>query len=753
MEIIFLINDMPNIMSSNQFMNQVMNQAFMGGENGVIINQIINLITRISFNPRDKLQFLINILGIVPKIMVMLGAKHLVTHTDRMSELMYETIKKLLYRKEEHIIANTDGLGSYINNILNKTGTNSWSSIRLLIQNDIHTVILYTMRMIPKSKEYQKLIDQANNDKNDRINISANCFKLFPNGKAIAVKSISPNKMFPSKNFIHLTDMINKANEVAISLEYYQVIPILINGEPGLGKSKSLDYLAFNADIEVIRKIDLTSFINSELTLEAILASAMPKNITGHTIIVIDELDKYISSVCSANETPEKINDILLNHVLNLIESDSTSAHCVYIIFCSNNFGTMFDHITPDRQVHYESLKNRFLKVVFNRMDKAEFREYIHWFADHSNSAVNLAGIDQLIDQLPPDFSITSRDLRNQCLTHLYDIPNICKNICSSPEYKIIEKSISPVEKPIEKLMVNSVIVEKPITPIVNSVRSVLDPKIQETTLDNGMVICEASPVVLNPKSKYTNTKLELNTDEQTQQLLLHQEKKQKIHKDKSIEDFGENDFSGDYWKQFYNNGNFNKNDETYKFLQFILNHPNCTKIHTESLISAAFYHYNDILITLFRRNSINVGIYVDWIDMNTEDGNIDNIIRVLNSITPDLITELKKHKTIFAHSIYYVAHSMIQGEKLLAQFNDPTTITIAEWFELPLMKKLFNRNIIENIDKLHELLKYSYTYKHTFYGFNYIHHFNDDGSDQLTPGQKQILSNFLAKVEQGMPR
>jgi hypothetical protein len=167
---------MVNIMTTN-LMNQLMSQSL--GENGIIINQIINMISSITFDPKNKLKFIAGVLCIVPKILVMLGAKHLVNHTDGITTLMYETIKNLLYRKKEHIIANSDGLGSCLSNIINKTGEHNWSSFKFLITNNIDIVTLYTLRLIPKSSSYYKLIEQANKDKAIKINISSVCKKVI----------------------------------------------------------------------------------------------------------------------------------------------------------------------------------------------------------------------------------------------------------------------------------------------------------------------------------------------------------------------------------------------------------------------------------------------------------------------------------------------------------------------------------------------------------------------------------------------
>lgn len=740
-----------NSMNSNP-MNYLMNQSLMG-ENGIIINQIINLITNISFNRNDKLKSILNLFCIIPKIAIILCTKHIVNHTDKLSSLMYKTIRKLLYRKEEHVISNSDGLGSYINHILNKTGTDSWSSMRFLINNDVHTVVLYTLRLIPISANYRKLINQAKSDKNAKLNISANYRKLVPRDKTIFSKNISPNKMFPSKNYIHLTDMVNQGIKISEQLEYYQIIPILINGEPGLGKSKSLDYLAFNSKIKDIVKVDLTNYINTEIKLETILNSALP-NITGHTVVMIDELDKYISSICGADESPEKVNDVLLNHVLNLIESDSTSSFCVYIIFCSNNFDTIFDYIPEDKKVHYESLKNRFLKLVFYRMDKDEFREYVYWFIKQTKLDID---VDRLINDLPDDFSITQRDLRNECLTRLYNIPDICKNIKSSPKFTIKPVEDKSIIVPEPKSNVKTIVVSNVKTTAVSNIKTAAIPNIKTAAIPN-VKTTDTTTSFTTPNAVGRTSRFDPQTglleNPVTELDLKYQaslEQKYQKSKDESIAEFGENPFPGYYWRLFYEYefSILNKGEQQHKFLQFILNHPNCGEEHR--LMKASFFYYEDIVIKMISRGISGAKTYVDIINDICDDNDIDYVLR---AVTPGIIAEMKKYKTLFANDIYFLANQFVISHQILKQFDDPTTIPIIDYFNLPIMQKINNTEIAENVDKLHELLQYSYTYNHELYKIGILYEIigKNQNNVAITPVQKQIISNFLNKIEQGKP-
>lgn len=573
------------------------NQSILG-ENSIVISQIINMMKGISFDSRNKVKSLIGIFCLFPKILLLLGFKHLVSNTDGLSVLMIGYIKRLLYRKEEHLISDTDGIGRYLISILNRTGIYNWTSFRFDIVINNGGALLYTLRFLPKSPQYLKLTEQAKTDKKIRTSTAANCKKLVYENR-FTQKPISPNIMFPSNNYIHLADMINKSIDTSDKLGHYQTIPILINGEPGLGKSKSLDYIAYNTKVKDIIKVDLATYINSKVTLSAIFDSLMTLGVSGHTVIIIDELDKYISSVCQANETPEKINDELLNHVLSLIESESSGPYCIYLIFCSNNFDTIFDYISDDRKIHYESLKDRFLKLIFHRLDKPEFTRYIQWLAEKTESNID----EKWLDNIPEDFSITSRDLKNTCLLRLYDIESICKSVRSSPKSKTIIAKIS---------------------------RPIVGHKYQD--------------------------------DSQMKTLV------------------------------------------------------------------ASCYHQPDIILTLFAKNSKYVDVYVEFITNHD----------AARSITPEILAVIKKHKTMFAYYIYLYYRDLKIGHKLLSEFDDPDTISIREWFELPSVTSVINgmRNAIKQLD---HMLEYSYTRNHKFpIGID---------KSKLNDSEKLIFDNFMLAI------
>ena len=449
-----------------------MDQLGFMNEKVVIINKITTLLSNISYDKNNKLKMLLDLLLLVPKILSILTIKYATENVDKVYGVSVKLLTTLFYSKTEYFINGSSSVGSKLDRMMFKIPKTELNNILFRMEKDAHVIRLYNMRLLPYSKNYNKLFSEIHNS--DAI-LHSQCVKFVRNDKTQLSESIIPNKMFPSKNFKMLAKVINRSIELAERLGYYQTIPILINGEPGLGKTKSLDYLAYNSTLGNIRKVDLTSYINSDIPLQKILTFIIV-NITSHTAIFIDELDKYISSKCQFIEDPEKACEEMLNDILSLVELDSTGKYSVFIIFCSNNFDTIFEHISIENKLHYASFKDRFFQLQFNRVDKDEFCEYIKWLDDTKD-------VDNLLELIPDDFNITFHKLY-QCVTAYFgDVEEICKNIKSSEQISIPTKVKS---QRIAKQSPKSTPKEVPIEPPQNIPIVQLDPFYEKGKLEFG---------------------------------------------------------------------------------------------------------------------------------------------------------------------------------------------------------------------------------------------------------------------------
>lgn len=122
-------------------------------------------------------------------------------------------------------------------------------------------------------------------------------------------KVFNPAVLFPSINYKLLDRIIEGFFTVVRTTNMFKTQGILLNGEPGLGKSRACDFLAKS------NKQDL------------------------------------------------------LYELLELLETNVFD-HCAVFIFFSNNFQTIFDDIDV---VHFNSLQTRFAPVHFTRCDKSDF--------------------------------------------------------------------------------------------------------------------------------------------------------------------------------------------------------------------------------------------------------------------------------------------------------------------------------------------------------------------------------------------
>lgn len=634
----------------------------MLNENGIIMEQIIKLLSNIEFNRKDIFKSITNVLCIIPKIATIALSKYLINNLGQCGEVMLNLFKKLLYNYEE--VGAITIRGQHMINEIKKTSEKSWSDFRLLVDIKLNYISIYKMRFLPESPKYKLLMEQVDESINSKKQLYASCMKRYihvtPN-KSITTeyKSFVPNKLFPSNNFKMLAKIINNSISAADKLGLYQTIPILINGEPGLGKSKSLEYLAYNANVSSIYKIDMTDYINHDISNTTIFNGLLPSSLTGNIILLIDEIDKYMSVKCKTAENPEMFNEEILNNILGLIEADKTSSVSIFLIFCSNNFHTMFSYISPQTRKHYESLEDRFAKVKFDRIYKQELFDYIGWLSEKLESPIDCGQYN-----IPDDFSITFRNLTQYVTLNNFNLPLICETISSYAKEKLniyqeyiqVEEKVKPQKtSPIPcKPVVEQSSVIKPATPAVN-----------------------APPVL--PEYKV------MGTDE-----------------------YGPNDFPEATWSSFYRGCTFRSisNDE---FIDFIINNLHKTKPEKYGkIVDLVAYCIDDETLDRVKRimnpkdplisNNINRILY----ELFNECGVYKQ--KMYQMIDDDILQLLQTNKSHFIWHL--ISHIDIEDCKdsdrqFMNRLNIPGQIPITEWVKLVRTKP----------SNLEELLKHKYTY------------------------------------------
>lgn len=292
------------------------------------------------------------------------------------------------------------------------------------------------------------------------------CFrmaKLLSNG----FTSYTPKKLFPSKNYKKLTDMISNYFEICKMTENYEPLCVLINGKPGLGKSHFIEYISsINPSIHInicacdnSIKIDMTEQTSS--SLEIIINETFASNCMGqgNTVILIDELDKYIDQYIKKNAKSYKMEDKVIGKspmettftekiqlteeeqktqkltikedflysLLRVAEYDQFT-HPVVILFVANNFDTIYDGV---EMTHFQSLKSRFSEVQFESCDKAEIIDYLKYLNNtfFLNTKYYENDIDNLITQIPDKIDIVYRDLKQISFRANFQIKEIINSL------------------------------------------------------------------------------------------------------------------------------------------------------------------------------------------------------------------------------------------------------------------------------------------------------------------------------------
>jgi ankyrin repeat protein len=394
--------------------------------------------------------------------------QYLVKNPDKILSFFRSLILKFIYRRLElkNVLGTKD---ASINKLLQKeinpkaepSSSISLSGLPLYLTiNGSYTVLEYCPFI------HQKFMDDINKEadlESENMNIPNKDIKT--QCRDITRKVFVPDTLFPSKNYLALDTIISNFFTVVNRTKMYKAQGILIDGEPGLGKSKSSDYLgSLNKYHEVYYvNLSLTSLLKKDF--KSIIDEVLTKR-NGSTIIYFDELDKYLDFYLEYSfNKQEEIEDFteykrrqkqeFLYQLLEVIETNIYEDGVVFI-FCSNNFHTIFEDVN---QVHFQSLKSRFAPIRFDRCDRDEIIKFIRFFnAKMVGTIMYYEEIDELIENIKDHISLTYRSVRH---CHVKAGYNLEKFIEFINEY---EPEMSPKMedlKPIKKICMKKIIEEE----------------------------------------------------------------------------------------------------------------------------------------------------------------------------------------------------------------------------------------------------------------------------------------------------
>lgn len=290
-------------------------------------------------------------------------------------------------------------------------------------------------KLMERDEIEEEYIDESASEEysyTDQIVLKKTYMKLNP--KTLKYEERNASTLFPSTNYLNLNEIIKKHNYVSNLVGSYSVLGILIDGVPGLGKTKYADFAACNGIANDIYKIDMTSLL--EQSFMTILQTIYHDiTIKDNTIFLIDDIDKYVNyrvrkqyDEVQRNETVQKesfdeycqiTKNIFLYNMISILDRDGLN-HPLTVIFCSDDFQSVFGDAMLLR---YKSIKERFVSIKFNQCDHNEIIKYVMYYNDKlygTQFHKNLLNVD-LHNLLRKDVEITHRILNHISVEHEYD--------------------------------------------------------------------------------------------------------------------------------------------------------------------------------------------------------------------------------------------------------------------------------------------------------------------------------------------
>jgi hypothetical protein len=476
-------------MASNQPYLQSIQQLQTLSTESIILNELFKILHK-TFKCKGSIRSkIINIIIDSANIVGIFIFQYLVTNPDKIPNIFKFLIIKFIYKRfDVNLKKNTPE-----SILFNKLQKDLNSKKDKLVTSEYNRLPLYLTTINDETSyiEYCPFIQQSFIDKyleeslisfeeENKVVVNKNKEEIQTILKDVNRQRFTPDILYPSYNYTRLDKIIDRFFTVVKKTRMYKAQGILIDGEPGLGKSRSCDYLAsLNKYHEIIYiNMSLTEILKKEF--KNIIKDIIQSKKNGSTIIYFDELDKYLDynidfmfkqyveklktkgvgdkgKVDRGVDKEENIRIIeteinleeesktfhqeykqnFLYELLEMIETSSYDGGIVFI-FCSNNFDTIFEGVN---QIHFNSLKSRFAPIKFERCDYREVVGYIKYFNNMMKDTdvyYDDDNLKRLINKLNKEISLTYRSIRHLHISAGYDIDlliNMINNYdqCNSP--------------------------------------------------------------------------------------------------------------------------------------------------------------------------------------------------------------------------------------------------------------------------------------------------------------------------------
>jgi hypothetical protein len=236
---------------------------------------------------------------------------------------------------------------------------------------------------------------------------------------------------YPREIYINLKKIIDKYIDASKKMLYYKPINIILNGEPGTGKTTFCDYLGLNQEGYLIDKINMVNFnmLPTEIMQKYRNTFGMP----GKSVICFDEIDKafhkYIENVTEGKTKIQLINEYI-SDLFNLVDGNTINlTDNVIFVFCSNNFSYIMDYC-PEQ--YKKALTSRFIYREVPPLDRDELYNFLIFYDSklHKNDKINYKEeIKTKIESLSANYMIPARDLHNKFTISFFDFEKVLENL------------------------------------------------------------------------------------------------------------------------------------------------------------------------------------------------------------------------------------------------------------------------------------------------------------------------------------
>lgn len=397
----------------------------------LITKEILSIISSIKgYNSwKSLLRLLFAGLGNIISVIIV---QYYIKDPTRLIDILCNLIKSFLYRKMQIKYSNTS-LESHVINIIRNTSYNTCSNnsykyyyyvygIPFYFSNTSSAESLFEIEYCAFIHDFyiRKVFEEAKL----RMNKVVKKDTIYNDGLSKATT------LFPSSNYTQLAHIAQSFFRVVDCTNMFKSKGILINGEPGLGKTNCIDYIASLNIVDNVTKIDMTT--RKDVSFEDIVKNILSYTKYNSHIVLLDEIDKYldfyIKSSYSKIENKPTYDEYrilqkekFLYGVLELLECRLFNRGII-IIFTCNNFESIFEGIDMK---HFHSLMSRFLQVEFNRCHRDEFCKYLHFLNDKFiNTEFHREDIDQLVNRVG-DINLTYRMISDLTMKSCFDLERL----------------------------------------------------------------------------------------------------------------------------------------------------------------------------------------------------------------------------------------------------------------------------------------------------------------------------------------